>query len=122
MNQGILLAVLAVGVTWSSQVRSGEGLGPYGGVTTLRRDTVVQVKVRAVEGWGISTGYWARVTMGTESMSLGEGMFMNLSRDGTAARELVWYVESPENSGTVKVVFCRPGSCSPPVTGEFVVE
>jgi hypothetical protein len=122
MNQGVLLAILALGMTCSSEGRSETGLGPYGGVTTLRRDTVVQVKVRAVEGWGISTGYWARVTMGTESLSLGEGMFMNLSHDATAARELVWYVESPENRGTVKVVFCRPRSCSPPVTGDFEVE
>ena len=46
----------------------------------------------------------------------------NLSRDGTAARELEWYVESLENHGTVVAVFCRPGSCSPPMTAQFVVE
>ena len=122
MNRGILLAVLAFGLTCSSQGRSEVGLAPYGRVTTLRRDTVVQVRVTSLEGWGISTSYWSKVTMGTESLSLGEGMFMNLSRDGTAARELVWYVESPEDHGTVKVVFCRPRSCSPPIEARFDVD
>lgn len=122
MNQWMPLAVLVSGLTWSSPVRSDPGLCPYGTITTSRVDHVVQVKVRAVEGWGISTSYWARVTMGTESLSLGEGMFRNLSHDATAARELVWYVESPENRGTVVVVFCRPSSCSPPITAEFFVE
>lgn len=122
MNRGVLLAILALGMTCSSEGRSETGLGSYGKVATLRRDTVVEVKIRAVEGWGISTSYWARVTMGTESLSLGEGMFRNLSHDATAARELVWYVESPEDRGTVVVVFCRPSSCSPPITAEFFVE
>ena len=122
MNQWVPLAVLVSGLTWSSPVRSDPGLCPYGAITTSRIDHVVEVRVRAVDGWGISTGYWARVTMGTESLSLGEALVRDLSRDGTAARELVWYVESLENRGTVVAVFCRPGSCSPPVTGGFEVE
>lgn len=121
MKPGILLAVLALGLTCSSQGRSEAGLAPYGQVTTLRRDTVVQVRVTSLEGWGISTSYWAKVTMGTESLSLGEGMFRNLSHDATAARELVWYVESPEDHGTVKVVFCHASACTSPIEAEFFV-
>ena len=48
MNQGVLLAILALGMTCSSEGRSETGLGSYGKVATLRRDTVVEVKIRAI--------------------------------------------------------------------------
>lgn len=97
-------------------------MGRYGRIDAMRRDTVVEVRLRSLDGWGVSTGYWARVTLGAEDLSFGEALLRNLSRDGTAAGEVVWYVESPANSGVVKAVFCRPGECSPPITAEFVVD
>jgi hypothetical protein len=122
MKPGILAGILAAVVTWSPEARTETGLGFYGMVTTLRRDHVVEVRVHGLDGWGISTSYWARVTMGTESLSLGEAMFRGLSEDGTAAREVVWYVESLETHGTVRMVFCRPRACTRPIDGEFYVD
>jgi hypothetical protein len=122
MRKATLLAALALGLTCSSEVRSQSSLGFYGMVTTLRRDHVVEVKVQSLDNWGISTSYWAKVTMGDQVLSLGEALINNLSYDGTAARELVWYVESLEDHGTVKVVFCRPKECTPPIESTFYVD
>ena len=122
MMKGITVGILACGLTCAPEVRGETGLGFYGMVSTLRRDQVVEVRVQAVDGWGISTQYWAKVTMGTESESLGEAMFYGVSEDGTAAREVVRYVESEEDRGDVKVVFCRPREFTRPITGEFFVD
>ena len=79
MMKGITVGILACGLTCAPEVRSESGLGFYGMVSTLRRDHVVEVRVQALDGWGISTQYWAKVTMGIESVSLGEAMFYGLS-------------------------------------------
>ena len=93
----------------------------YGIVKTSRIDTVIQIKVQSLLGWGINTSYWARVTIGTESLSLGEGIFRNLSHDAKTAQELTWYVESPQDHGTIKMVFCRASSCDPPIEFDFFI-
>ena len=122
MTKGIILGILAFGLTCAPEVRSETGFPFYGMVTTLRRDQVVEVRVQSLDGWGISTAYWAQVTMGTESLSLGEAMFYNLSEDGTAAGEVVWYVESEEDHGSVRMVFCNPKERTRPIDGEFYVD
>ena len=117
----INIVYLIFEITSSFKYWSNNSLMQYGIVKTSRIDTVIQIKVQSLLGWGINTSYWARVTIGTESLSLGEGIFRNLSHDAKTAQELTWYVESPQDYGTIKMVFCRASSCDPPIEFDFFI-
>ena len=113
--------VLSVALTYAIRAWPAEGFGSYGSVTAIRKDTVVAVTVVGRNGWSINTAYFAKVRLGTEVQAANEGLYKGVSKDGSKATEVTWFVESPATTGKVKIVFCDVKSCTAPIEGEFKV-
>ena len=117
----LISLVLTAALTYAVRAWSTEGFGSYGSVTAIRRDTVVAVTVAGRNGWSINTAYFAKVRLGAEVQAANEGLYKGISKDGSKASEVTWYVESPAGTGKVQIVFCDARSCTTPVEGEFKV-